>query len=390
MTRRLGVVTTARSDYGIYKPVLQEFSRRDQFDLWIIAGGMHLSPEHGLTIREIEADGFPIADRVELLLSTASAEGVSASMGLALIGFGRAIARLAPDLLLVLGDRFEMFAAAAACAPLRVPVVHLHGGESSTGAIDESFRHAITKLSHLHFAATQAYADRIVQLGESPWRVAVSGAPALDGLSRTPMPDAEAFTKACGVPMQPAPLLVTYHPATLELEQLPAQLDALFGALDDAGLPVLITDPNADEGGTVVRERIRQFTASRPHVHHVANLGHDRYFDAMWLSAAMVGNSSSGIIEAASFGLPVVNIGTRQDGRVRGANVIDTGYERHAIAEAIRRAVGPAFRAGLRDLKNPYDHGGAASVIADRLASIPLDANLLRKTFHDLPGAAAR
>lgn len=353
--------------------------------LLLYVGGMHLSPEHGLTVRDIEQDGFAIAERVELLLSSASAEGIAASLGIGVMGFARAFSRTRPDVLVLLGDRFEMFAAAAAATPLRIPLAHIHGGEASTGAIDESFRHAITKLSHLHFASTQAYADRIVQMGEHPSRVIVSGAPSLDGIRDLPPIDTVAFERRFNVPSTLAPLLVTYHPVTLEVGALDAQLDALFGALEDVGLPVVLTDPNADEGGAVIRARADAFARDRQHVYRVANFGRQGYFDAMRLASAMVGNSSSGIIEAASFGLPVVNIGTRQDGRIRGGNVIDTACDRAAIADAIRQATSPAFRSSLRGLGNPYDRGGAARIIAERLSSVPLDESLLRKRFHDLP-----
>jgi UDP-hydrolysing UDP-N-acetyl-D-glucosamine 2-epimerase len=272
---------------------------------------------------------------------------------------------------------------------LRIPVAHVHGGEATLGALDESFRHAITKLSHLHFPAAQPYADRIVQMGEAPWRVAVSGAPALDGLRDLPPADAASFERDYRVPLTPAPLLVTCHPVTLELDSLPAQLDALLGGLDDVDLPVIVTDPNADEGGDVIRQRLAAFEKSRPGVYRVANFGRQGYFDAMRLASAMVGNSSSGIIEAASFGLPVVNVGSRQAGRIRGANVIDVGYDRTAIASAIRTAVSPEFRARLHDAANPYDHGGAARLIVDRLKSVGLGDDLLRKVFHDRPSVPA-
>lgn len=389
MSRSIGVVTTARSDYGIYLPILRRIEQEPGLDLQLFVGGTHLSPAHGMTVRDIERDGFPIAERIELLISSSSAEGIATSMGLGMIGFARAFARSRPDVLLVLGDRFEMFAAAAAAAPLRIPVAHVHGGESSTGALDEAFRHAITKLSHLHFASTETYANRIVQMGESPWRVLVSGAPALDGLRELTPPDRAAFEHTYRVTMTPAPLLVTYHPVTLELDDLDAQLDALFGALEEAGLPVVFTDANADEGGDAIRARVDEFARRVPNVYRVGNFGRGGYFDAMRLSSAMVGNSSSGIIEAASFGLPVVNIGTRQDGRLRGDNVIDVGHERTAIAGAIRTATSGVFRERMRSGKNPYDSGGAAPLIVDRLKSVALDGTLLRKAFHDIPAAGA-
>jgi len=383
-TRSIGVVTTARSDYGIYLPILRQLAADPDVALLIYAGGMHLSPEHGLTVRDIERDGFTIAERVELLLSSATSEGIATSLGLAVIGFARAFTRSRPDVLLVLGDRFEMFAAAAAAAPLRIPLAHIHGGEATEGALDESFRHAITKLSHLHFPAAERYARRIVQMGEAPDRVTVSGAPALDGLRDLPPVDLAAFERAYGVPAAPAPLLVTYHPVTLELDSLPRQIDALLGALDEVRQPIVITDPNADEGGDVIRQRLTEFARGRGDVFRVGNFGPHGYVEAMRLSAAMVGNSSSGIIEAASFGLPVVNVGTRQAGRLHGDNVIDAPCDRAEITAAIRRAVSPEFRAAARAVVNPYDRGGAARIIIERVKAVALDDSLLRKTFHDL------
>lgn len=384
MTRTIGVVTTSRSDYGIYLPLLRRIQADPDLYLMLFVGGMHLSPEFGMTVHEIERDGFPITERVEMLLSSDSPEGVSKAVGLGIIGFAQTFARLRPDILLVLGDRFEMFGAAVAALPFKLCVGHIHGGESTCGAIDESFRHAMTKLSHLHFVAEEIYADRLIRMGESPWRITVSGAPALDALTSLPPPDTSAFEQTYGVCVSPPPLLVTYHPVTLELERTHEQVEALLGALEEIGNPVIFTQPNADADGRMIRERICDYVASHANAWYVPNFGPQGYVDALRLSAAMVGNSSSGIIEAPCFELPVVNVGTRQDGRLRAANVIDVGCGRGEIVQAIRRAISPQFRTGLRGLVNPYGDGRASDRILGVLKSVEIDDRLLRKVFHDV------
>ncbi len=388
--RTIGVVTTARSDYGIYRPILRRILADRDLDLVLFVGGMHLSPAFGLTVKEIERDGFPIAERIEFALDSDTSEGMSVAMGEAIAGFAEAFARSRPDILLVLGDRFEMFAAASAALPFNIPLAHIHGGESTYGAIDDSFRHAITKMSHLHFAATKAYADRIVKMGEEPSRVTVSGAPALDELNAMPPPDAAVFEKTYGVSLDPRPLLVTFHPVTRELEQTGRQAEELLEALSATGLPVIFTQPNADAGGRLIRDGIAEYVrANQKNAWYVPNFGSRGYSDAMRLCAAMVGNSSSGIIEAPSFGLPVVNIGTRQDGRLHPPNVIDVGYGRVEIIRAIEKAVASEFRAALKGMINPYGDGRAAERIITVLKSwwgndpVVVREKLLRKIFYD-------
>jgi UDP-hydrolysing UDP-N-acetyl-D-glucosamine 2-epimerase len=283
----------------------------------------------------------------------------------------------------VLGDRFEMLSAATAALPLRVPLAHIHGGEITEGALDDAVRHAMTKLSHLHFVATEEYAARVIGLGEEPWRVIVSGAPALDNLrvlQLMPRDELErTFELEAGRPF----LLATWHPVTLQPEQGAAQLEALLDALQASGLPAVITYPNADMGSAAIIERLRAFAAGRADVRLVRNLGTRAYFSAMAHAAAMIGNSSSGIIEAASFQLPVVNIGDRQRGRVRGINVIDCAPAVDAIGAALAEAISPSFRQALRGCRNPYGDGAAAARIVDTIASVPLDDRLLRKRFHE-------
>lgn len=391
--RRIGVITVARSDYGLLRPVLQRILAAADLELQLLVSGMHLSPEFGSTVQEIEADGFPIAERIEMLLSSDRPEGIARAMGLGAIGFAQAYARSRPDLLLFLGDRFEVHAAAAAALPFGIPLAHIHGGEVTEGAIDEAFRHSLTKMAHLHFASTELYARRILQLGEEPWRVTVSGAPGLDNLRGMQPLERPALEALLGLELAEPPLLVTFHPVTTEVQRTGEHVDALLAALARAGRKVVFTHPCADAGGRLIIQKIQAFVAAHPgQAALTANLGTRSYFGLMALAAAMVGNSSSGIIEAASFELPVVNIGTRQRGRVRGANVIDVDGGVEAIAAAIDRAISPAFRAGLRGMVNPYGDGRAAERIVERLQRVPLDERLLVKKFVDLPragGAAA-
>lgn len=382
--RTIGVVTVARSDYGIYQPVLREIQAHADLQLHLIVSGAHLAPEFGMTVTAIEADGFVVGDRVEMLLSSDTPDGTALSMGLGVMGFAQAFRRRRPDLLLVLGDRFEMFTAAVAALPFCIPVAHIHGGELTEGAMDDALRHSMTKLSHLHFVSTAAYARRVEQLGEEPWRIVVSGAPALDHLRTMTLLAPSEVASRYGLEAENPPLLVTFHPVTLESEQVEWQTQELLAALDRAGLPIVFTQPNADAGSRRIDSLIDAFVAAHPAARRFDTLGSRGYFSLMRVAAAMVGNSSSGIIEAPSFGLPVVNVGTRQDGRVRAANVIDVGYARDAILDGIRRATDPAFRTALRETTNPYGSGHAAATIVERLRTVALDERLRVKRFHDL------
>jgi UDP-hydrolysing UDP-N-acetyl-D-glucosamine 2-epimerase len=379
--RSVGVVTVGRSDYGIYRPVLRELALSDGVDVMLFVGGAHLLERFGSTVEEIERDGYPIAARVEMLADDDSPVGVAESIGRGVRAFAEAFERTRPDILLVLGDRFEMLSAGVAALPLTVPLAHLHGGETTEGAIDESMRHALTKLSHLHFASTDAYAHRIEQLGEEPWRIVVSGAPALDAIRGfTPLTDPQLAER--GVRLRGPTLLVTFHPVTLEGRETARQTDALLAAIDASGFDAVLTYPNADAGHTAIVERLNRLSSDRFTV--VPSLGADAYYTLMSRAWAMVGNSSSGIIEAASFRLPVVDIGNRQRGRIRGANVFHSEPEADAIRQAIARVTSPEFHAGLKSLVNPYGDGHAAPRIADTLTSVPLDERLLAKRFHDL------
>jgi len=384
--RKIAVITVGRSDYGLYLPILRKIQTDPDLQLQLIVSGMHLSPEFGSTIELIEKDGFQISEKVEMLLSSDTPQGISKSMGLGVIGFSQAYQRSRPDIILVLGDRFEMHAAVLAALPFKIPVAHIHGGEITQGAIDDSLRHSITKLSHLHFVSTQEYAQRVIQLGEEPWRVTVSGAPSLDNLQEITLLSRVELTQKYGIRFSDDPLLlVTYHPVTLEYEQVEYQVSELLAALRESGLPVLFTLPNADTGGRQITQMIKDFVADQPSSQVVENLGTQGYFSVMAQASAMVGNSSSGIIEAASFALPVVNIGTRQKGRLRGKNIIDVDYDRKSVLAGLEKAISNEFCSEIAGFKNLYGDGKATQKVVEKLKRVDLDDMLLVKQFYDLP-----
>ncbi len=385
--RRIGIVTAARSDYGIYLPVLNAIDAAPDLDLLIYATGMHLAPEFGLTITEIETDGFRVHERIDTLLSSDTPASISKAMGLGQIGFAQVFQRQKPDLLLVLGDRFEMHAAGLAALPFKIPVAHIHGGEITEGAFDDALRHSLTKLSHLHFVATETYGRRIIQLGEESWRVAVTGSPTLDRIRTSVLPGKDELARRFGLVLEPAPLLVTFHPVTLEYERTEYYCGELLAALKQIDRPTVFTLPNADTAGRLIINKVRSFAGERADDRVIDNFGPTAYLAMMQHAAVMVGNSSSGIIEAASFRLPVVNIGRRQHGRIRPDNVIDVGYAREDITGGIRHALDSSFRVFLKELRNPYGDGHAAKRIVETIRTVTLDDRLVIKSFNDIQQA---
>jgi UDP-hydrolysing UDP-N-acetyl-D-glucosamine 2-epimerase len=388
LTRTIGVVTVARSDYGHLVPLLERIRSSPRLALQLFVGGGHLSERFGRTVAAIEADGWPIADRIAAPSETDSPADVAAAAAIGLAGFVRAFVRARPELIVLLGDRLEMLSAAVAALPLTIPVAHVHGGEVTEGAIDEQARHAITKLSHLHFAAAGPYARRILQMGEEPWRVHLSGAPGLDRLARLAVLSREELARRIGLPLRRPTLLVTFHPVTLEAGDTAAHVDALAEALAATDGDVVITYPGSDAMHRTVVRRLETLAAGRPATRLVAALGEDTYCSLLREADAMVGNSSSGLIEAPSFGLPVVNIGSRQRGRLRAGNVIDVGPVKDEILAGLRRALDPAFRRALAGTANPYGDGRAAPRIVEVLERIDLGPRLLRKRFVDTDGSA--
>lgn len=381
--RKIGVITVGRSDYSIYRPLLRGIVQDSDLQLCLIVAGMHLIKKFGLTSQEIEEDGFKIFEKVSFSLENDSPEGISCSTGEAVQAFAKCYQRARPDILLVLGDRFEMHAATLAALPFKIPVAHLHGGELTLGAIDNALRHSITKLAHLHFVATETYYQRVLQLGEEPWRVQLTGAPALDSLTSFKPKSLEEIARKFDLPLTEPPVLVTFHPVTLEYENTIWQVDQLLTALSRYSLPIVFTGTNADTSNTIIWNKIRSFVRIRKKTHLVVNFGPDYYFSLLANSQMMVGNSSSGIVEAPSFQLPVVNIGTRQGGRVRAQNIIDVGYSWQEIVQGMQEALSKEFRESLKGMRNPHDAGGAASKILDCLKTVPLDQKLILKNFFD-------
>src|SRR6266446_1626792 len=382
--RRVGVVTVSRSDYGHLRPVIDGIRRAPNLELVLFVGGMHLAPEFGNTVREIEADGIPIAERIEMLEKGDTPEAVAISTGRGVEGFARAFARRRPDLVVVLGDRFEMLAAAVAALPFALPVAHIHGGEVSEGAMDNQIRHAITKLAHLHFASAEPHARRIAAMGEEPWRIHTVGAPGLDRLATTEPLSRAALARELGLPEAGPWLLVTFHPVTLEYRDTAAHIDELLAAIEKTDGFIVITYPNADTSGRVIIDRIEEFAGRHPRRCRLAkSLGERLYLSLLRHADLMIGNSSSGLIEAPTFGLPVVNVGSRQRGRLRGANVIDVEPSREDILRGIETAQALPFRARVRAAANPYGDGHAAPRIVDVLRSVPVDARLVQKRFSE-------
>ena len=382
--RTIAAVTVDRSDWGIYRPVLRRIVDHPDLRLHLVVSGTHLDPRYGETVEDIERDGFTVHARVRISTRENHPSAVAQRMGRATLGFAEVFDRVSPDLVLVLGDRVEMHSAAVAALPFCIPVAHIHGGELTLGAVDDALRHSITKLSHLHFVSTEEYGRRVRQLGEAAERVTVCGAPGLDNVREIQLLSSQALSEAVGLDLEPAPLLVTYHPETLGSATVEEQIAELLAALEQVGRPVIFTGTNADPGGRRISRAIDTFVDEHDDCVRVRHLSTAGYFSAMRHCAAMVGNSSSGIIEAATFELPVVNVGGRQEGRVRGRNVIDVGPNRGDIVLGVRRALDPGFSKSLRGRKNPYGEGDAANTIVERLAEVPLET-LIRKPFVDWP-----
>jgi len=367
----------------MYFPVLHRLRREKNLDLRLIAAAGHLDPKYGNTVAEIEQDGFVIAARVLMTKTGDSGAAVAKAIGGGIQEFVAAYRQVRPDVVLLLGDRYEMFAAAIAALPMRLPLAHIHGGELTLGAIDDSIRHSITKLSHIHFVATAEYARRILQLGEEPWRVHTTGSPVIDSILSMELLPKDQLELEIGLDLSRT-LLITYHPPTLESDQERA-LSNLLTALAASGHSLLFTGSNADARSGEIIEKIQEFVKKRANARFIPNLGHRKYHSIQKYVPAMVGNSSSGIIEAASFRLPVVNIGTRQAGRLRATNVIDVGTSETEIAKGIAQATSPEFGKSIAQLENPYGDGNASERIVTLLSSIEVDEKLLLKKFVDYP-----
>lgn len=383
MKRRVAVVTGTRAEYGLLYWLMSDIRASDDMELQVIVSAMHMSPEFGETWKQIEADGFAIDAKVEMLLTSNTAVGTVKSLGLGTIGFADALARLNPDILVVLGDRFEALAVAQAAMIMRIPIAHIHGGEKSEGAYDDSIRHAITKMASVHFTAAEPYRQRVIQMGEAPDTVFNVGAVGLDHLVKGEALAPEALATSLGFPLRAPYFLVTYHPVTLADEDPESAFEALLAALDEfPEHQVILTYPNADNGGRVIIPLLESYSRTNPgRVLAIPSLGFRRYLATLKGASAVVGNSSSGIIEAPSFGVPTVNIGARQGGRLAAESVLHCIPLASSIQAAIATAISDDFRHVCRHVQNPYGQGDAAAQIMHVLESVPL---LPGKRFHDV------
>ncbi len=389
MKRKICVVTGTRAEYGLLYWIIKSIHEDPKLELQLVVTGMHLVPEFGLTVREIERDGFPIAERLDLRLVSDTPAGIATSMGVGVMGFARAYNRVKPDILLVLGDRFEILSAAAAAIPFRLPIAHIHGGETSEGVIDEAIRHAITKMSHIHFTSTELYRKRVVQMGEAPERVFCVGAPGLDNIHKCRILSRKRLFEVLHIPRYTRIGIATYHPVTLDRNSAGRHIGIVLEAIKStSGLYWIFSLPNADTDRKVIAEKIKDFFARYPQKGKVvASLGRIAYPSMLRYAEVMIGNSSSGLIEAPSFGLPVVNIGDRQAGRLRAENVIDvSSYSRDLIARALRKALSGRFRSSLHGMKNPYEgkDTDTSKRIVHVLKTIRLGESLIKKRFYDL------
>ena len=385
MTRKICVITGTRAEYGLLRWVMQGIKDEPELKLQIIATGMHLSPEFGLTYREIENDGFQIDRKVEMLTSSDTPVGIAKSMGLGLIGFADALDELQPDLIVVLGDRFEIFSAVSAALIARMPVAHLHGGEATEGAFDEALRHSITKMSHLHFVAAEAYRQRVIQLGEEPERVFLVGGLGIDNIKRLKLLDRTELEVSLDFKLGQKSLLITFHSATLEASTAAEQMTELLAALSALNDTQLVfTLPNADTDGRALIKMVKQFVATHLNARAYTSLGQLRYLSCIAQVDGVLGNSSSGLMEVPSFKKGTVNIGDRQRGRLQAASVINCEPTRAGIESALRKLYSTDFQETLPRVVNPYGEGGAASKVVDTLKRFTLNG-LVKKTFHDLP-----
>ena len=383
--RKICVITGTRAEYGLLRWVMQGIKDDPDLALQIIATGMHLSPEFGLTYQEIEQDGFQIDRKVEMLTSSDTTVGIAKSMGLGMIGFADALHEMRPDLIVVLGDRFEIFSAVSAAFIECMPVAHLHGGEVTEGAFDEALRHSITKMSYLHFVAAEAYRQRVIQLGESPDRVFLVGGLGVDSIKRLQLLDKAALETSLEFKLGLKNLLITFHSTTLEIASAEQQMQELLDALETLkDVHLIFTMPNADVDGRVLIQMIQSFVDRHPNSRAYKSLGQLRYLSCIAQVDGVVGNSSSALTEVPSFKKGAINIGDRQRGRLQAASVINCEPTKASIIIALTRLYSNDFQSNLSQVTNPYGVGGASVKVVDVLKNYPINS-ILKKTFYDLP-----
>ena len=385
--KRIGIMTGTRAEYGLLKPLMQEINKDNDLELYLIVSGMHLSPEFGMTYKEIEEDGFQINAKVEMLLSSDSPAGISKSIGLGVIGFADEFQRAELDMLILLGDRYEVLSAAICAMVMRIPIAHLHGGELTEGAIDEGIRHSITKMSYLHFTSTEQYRNRVIQLGENPERVFYVGALGVENIKKINLMTKEELERSIHFEIDENTVVVTYHPVTLENNTVEEQFLNLLEVLDrNPKIRMIFTKANADTNGRIVNELIDKYAAQNSErACAFMSLGQKRYLSALKYCRIVIGNSSSGIIEAPSFGKPIINIGDRQKGRICADSVINCGYTQQEIQQAMETALTKEFENKASNCRNPYEKENTAaniiSVIKDYLLNDKIN---LKKRFYDL------
>jgi UDP-hydrolysing UDP-N-acetyl-D-glucosamine 2-epimerase len=382
MKRTIAVMTSSRADYShLYWP-LKDLAAHPDVDLKLIVLAAHLSPAFGNTVDEIEQDGFTIASRIECLLNSDTDVGMAKTLGLAVLGLTDVLAQMRPDLLLLIADRYEMLAPASVALTLRIPVAHIEGGEVSEGAIDDAVRNALTKMAHIHFTSTDAARARVINMGEEPWRVHRAGAPSLDHITRSELLTRSQLEQTLKIKLKGSPTVVAYHPVTL-LQNTTEEADALFSALAKIDGQILFCYPNADAGSHRLMQRTHEFLPQHTDAHVFVNLGAVTYWSLLKQAGLLLGNSSSGIMEAASFALPVVNIGLRQYGRERAPNILDADPHVESILGKIAIAQSAAFRESLCGMSNPYGDGHAAERIVHILTSVPLDGLLRKRAVYE-------
>ena len=384
MKRRICVVTGTRAEFGLLRWVMHAIREAPDLELQVIATGMHLSPAHGETVQEILQAGFEVDLRVDMLLASDSRAAVAKSTGIGVMGFADAYQYLNPDVIVVLGDRFEILAAVTAALFTGVPIAHIHGGEITEGAFDESIRHAITKMSHLHFVAAMPYRNRVIQMGEQPERVFHVGGLGVDALKQVSLLSREQLESSLGIEFGSSSLLITFHPVTLEGDNQ-AQMQALLEALDELeDTQLIFTMPNADPEGSALGAMVRDYVERREHAAVFTSLGQQRYLSCLQFVDGVVGNSSSGLLEAPSFRIGTIDIGTRQRGRLAASSVIHASSDADAIKAALTELRSAAFREKLTLVNSPYGNGGASEQIVEKLRQVDL-AGLKSKPFYNIP-----
>lgn len=384
--KKFCILTATRAEYGLLKPLILALKKEDLFDVDIVATGMHLSPEYGLTYQEIEQNGIEIAEKIPLQMDSDTAEGISQTMASALSGFGTYFQNHKPDILIVLGDRYETIAVCLAATNARIPIAHLYGGETTEGAADEAYRHAITKMSYLHFTSTEAYRSRVIQLGESPERVFAVGALGIENILSVPLMSLLELEENLSFQLGETYAVVTFHPVTLEISTAEEQIEALLSAIETfPEMRFIFTKANADADSRIINQKIDQFVLKRSNCLAITSLGMRRYLSAVKHSAVVIGNSSSGLIEVPSLNVPTVNIGDRQKGRLQADSIINCPPNSDEIIKAIQESLTDEFKQKAKATVNPYGDGNTSAKIVVALKEYMIDGKMnLKKKFYDL------